>query len=263
MPDGGLVGGGDEFRRKLKSVMPGSGALGKRRESLMRKFIRYFFGTIAHPGAAFDALAAEHSLRWAAAAACLPVLQVWGNMAIHAAFGLDWLGTRPILTDPTFIAFFGHLRIDLDAWVPVFAGFMPLLALIDLVVIPGTAHLLGKLWGGKGTFEQMVNALTFASVVPNIVIGAASEWIFSVPMDLITGNGYWWNAAMQGEFGAAAAAVWNVYVIGVYVGVQWIWIIVLGAVAIRRIQRIPAWAAALTMSAAFFLSMFLSSLFVR
>jgi hypothetical protein len=184
-------------------------------------------------------------------------------MALHAAFGLDWLGTRPILADPTFVAGFGHLRIDLAAWVPVFAGLMPLLALFGLVVTPGVAHLLSKLWGGQGTFEQMVNALTFASVVPNLVIAATSEWIFGVPVDLMTGHGYWWNAAMQGEFGPVVGMVWNVYVMGVYIALQWIWTIALGSIAIRRTQRIPVWGAIVTMSLSFAVSMFLSSVFVR
>jgi hypothetical protein len=122
---------------------------------------------------------------------------------------------------------------------------------------------MSKLWYGQGTFEQMVNILTFTSVVPNIVVGGISEWIFSVPMDLITGHPYWWNAAMQGEFGPVVGAVWNFYVLCVYIGLQWAWIIALGSIAIQRIQHIPTWAAILTMLVAFSISMFLSSVFVR
>jgi hypothetical protein len=148
-------------------------------------------------------------------------------------------------------------------WVPIFAALMPLLSLLDLVLHAGVAHLMSKLWGGQGTFEQMVNTLTFASVVPNILIGGVSEWVFSAPMGLITGHSYWWNAAMQGEFGPVVGAVWNVYVLGVYIGLQWAWTIALGSMAIRRVQRIPTWAAILTMVVAFAVSMFLSSVFVR
>jgi hypothetical protein len=140
---------------------------------------------------------------------------------------------------------------------------MPFLSLLSLVINAGVAQLISKLWGGQGTFEQMVNTLTFASVVPNIVIGGISEWVFSVPMDLITGHPYWWNEAMQGAFGPVVGAVWNFYVLGVYIGMQWAWIIALGAIAIRRIQRIPNWAAITTMVTAFAVSMFLESVFVR
>jgi hypothetical protein len=90
-----------------------------------------------------------------------------------------------------------------------------------------------------------------------------SIWVFSVPMDLITGHPYWWNATMQGEFGPVVGAAWNFYVLGVYIGLQWVWIIALGSIAIRRIQHIPTWAAILTMLMAFTVSMFLSSVFVR
>jgi hypothetical protein len=54
-----------------------------------------------------------------------------------------------------------------------------------------------RLRSRQGTFEQMVNGLTFAAVVPNIVIAATSEWLFSIPMNLIRGHPYWWNAACE------------------------------------------------------------------
>jgi hypothetical protein len=229
----------------------------------VRKLIAYFWGTIAHPRATLDALATEGTARWAIAAAALPVLQVWGNVALHAVFGADWLGTRPWLDDPTFVGGFGQWHVSLDQWVPIFVALMPLLSLFNLVLNAGVAQLMSKLWGGRGTFEQMVSSLTFAAVVPNIVVGGVSEWLFSVPMGLITGHPYWWNAAMEGEFGPVVGAVWNVYVLGIYIGFQWVWIITLGTIAIRRVQRIPTWAAVLTMVVAFAVTMFLSTVFVR
>ena len=51
----------------------------------MKKFLRYFWGTIAYPRATFDALAEQRSVRWGIAASFLGVFQVWGNMALHAA----------------------------------------------------------------------------------------------------------------------------------------------------------------------------------
>ena len=229
----------------------------------MRQLIRYFWGTIVRPCATFEALAGERTVRWAVMLACLPVLQVWGNMALHAAFGLDWLGTRPILSDPTFVGGFGHLRIGLARWVLVFAALMPLLTLFGLVVMPGVAQLMSKLWGGQGTFEQMVNVLAFATLVPNLVIAGTSEWLFSVPMDLLSGHRHWWVEAMQGEFGPTIGAVWNFYVIGVYAVFQYVWSIALGSLAIRRIQRIPMWAAILTMLVSFAASMVIVTTFVR
>lgn len=229
----------------------------------MKQFLWYFWNTIVHPRTAFDALAAERSVRWAIFAAALPVLQIWGNVALHGIFGLDWLGTKPFLDDPTFVGGFGHWRVNLADWVPIFVALMPLLALLSLVIYPGIAQLVSKAWGGQGTFEQMVNTLIFASVVPNMVIGALSEWLFSVPMDLISGHPYWWNAAMEGEFGPVVGTVWNIYVLGFYIGVQWLWIFILGSMAIRRVQRIPTWAAVFIMLVAFAALMFLESVFVR
>jgi len=230
---------------------------------MLEQFFRYFGQTVARPRAAFEALAAEKSIRWGLLAAFLPVLQIWGNMALHAAVGLDWLGTKPLLADPTFVAGFGYWRVNLADYVPVFAALLPLLSWLGLLVTAGTAHLLSKVWGGRGAFEQMINTLAFASTAPNIVIGAASEWLFGVPIDLLSGHGYWWVAAMRGEFGPVVGTIWNAYVFGVYLTLQYAWIIVLGAIAIRRLQRIPAWAAVLTMLVAFGLSFFLSSVFTR
>lgn len=228
-----------------------------------KQFIRYCLGTIAHPRSTFEALAAETSVRWAFLLACFPVAQVWGNMGLHAFFGLDWLGTRPLLSDPTFIAGFGYWRIDLAHWVPVFAVVLPFMTVLSIVTTAGLAQLLSKAWGGRGTFEQMVNTLTFASVIPNLVIGAVSEWVFGVPMDLITGQRYWWQAAMRGDLGPTVSVLWNGYVFGLYIIVQWGWTVVLGSVAIRRVQRVPVKAAVVIMLLVFVSSMFLSSIFTR
>lgn len=229
----------------------------------MQQFVRYFWGTIARPRATFEALAAERTVRWAVVLAAASLLQGWGNIALHAALGFDWLGTRPMLTDPTYVGGFGHLRVGLDHWVPVFAALLPLLGLFELVIMPGVAQLMSKLWDGRGSFEQMVATLTFATGVPALVIGSTSEWLFSVPMDLLSGHDYWWVAAMQGELGPVVAAVWNAYVIGIYSTVRYGWAIALGSVAIRRIQKVPTWAAILTMLASFATWMVIVTTFVR
>lgn len=231
--------------------------------STLRRLVGYFRGTIVRPRDTFDELARQPGIRWAVIVSCLPVLQVWGNILLHTVFSLDWLGTRNDLPEPTFVFAYGQVQVGLEHWVPVFAALMPLLGLIGLVFVPGITHLLSKLWGGQGTFEQMVNILAFSTAVPNIVIGAASEWLFGVPVDLISGHGYWWTAAMQGEFGPLVSAIWNVYVLGFYIGFQWVWMIVLGTIGIRRVQRIPAWSAALIMVVTLAVWQFVGSVFVR
>jgi hypothetical protein len=229
----------------------------------MRQLISYFWGTMRRPGPTFEAVGGERTVRWALIAASLGPLQVWGNMAVHSAFGLDWLGTRPDLAEPTFVGGFGYVRIGLANWVPIFAALMPLLFLLNLMIMPGVAQLMSKLWHGQGTFEQMVNTMAFAVAVPGVVIAAATEWLFGVPIDLLSGHGYWWTAAMHGEFGPTIAAIWNFYVIGVYSTFQYGWVIALGSIAIRRIQRIPVWAALLTSLVGFGVYVFIVSVFVR
>jgi hypothetical protein len=157
----------------------------------------------------------------------------------------------------------GMLRIGTEHYVPVFASFMLILYALGLVLIPGLTQLASKLWGGEGTFEQMVNVLAFASAVPNLVIGGTSEWLFGVPIDLLTGHGYFWIDAMHGVFGPVVGTIWNIYVIGIYATFQYGWIIALGSIATRRAQKIPLWAAIVMMTTLFALSMFIVGVFVR
>lgn len=227
------------------------------------RFLRYFWGVIIRPRATFDALAAEGSVRWGVIAGFLGTFEVLGNMAIFALFGQDWLGTKGILADPTVVAGFGHVRIDRAGYVPFLAVTMPLLSFLELASASGMAHLLSKMWGGRGTFEQTINTLTFATAVPGIAIAAATEWIFGVPINLLTGQPYWWTAAMYGELGRTVAVAWNIYMFGIYLAACWLWQIVLGAVALRRVQKIPGWAAAAVMVAVFALQMAFASAFIR
>jgi hypothetical protein len=218
-------------------------------------------GILVRPRATIDHLAAEESVRWAVAVAALGVLQVWGNMAIFAAFGFDWLGTRRLMADPTYVGGFGYLRIGVAAWIPIFAAMMPVLGLFDLVVTPGVAQLVSKLWSGQAAFEQMVNTLTFATV-PSLVVGWLNEWLTGVPLNLISGHPYWFVAAMEGKFGSTLAVIWNVYATAVYV-IPWLWGIALGTLAIHRVQRIPVGAALVIMLTAFGMSMVITTTFVR
>lgn len=229
----------------------------------MAQFLRYFWGMAIRPRTTLDALAAQRTVRWGLVAASLGVLQVWGNMALHAAFGLDWLGTRGLLTDPTLVVGFGQVPVRLAAYVPVLAAILPFVTLLATAGSAGLAQLLSKTWRGQGTFEQMVNALGFAMAVPGILIGATTEWIFGVPIDLLTGHKYWWVAAMNGQLGPGVGLAWNVYMFGVYLGVTYLWQAVLVCLVLRRIQRVPVWAAVLAGLAVYLVEMLFWSVFIR
>ncbi len=227
----------------------------------MRQFLGYLGGILTRPGVTFDALATERTVRWGVAAAFLGTLEVWGNIALHGIFGFDWLGTRNLLADPTLVAGFGYWRVNLADFLPIFVVLMPLVSLLSLFITSSMAQLMSKLWHGQGTFEQMVNTLAFAGV-PAVVIAAASEWIFGVPVGLLTGERYWWTDAMAGKFGVVST-VWNIYFWGVYITLAYGLTLTLGSIAIRRIQRIPGWAAVVTMTATFLFALFLESFVVR
>jgi hypothetical protein len=209
----------------------------------VKKFFGYFWGVIAHPRATFDELARQTSIRPAVMLVGFTLCLAYLNFLLTSLSGSDWLGTRRELPDPTYLFFYGRVPVRLEHWVTIWFTIFPLLSLLGLAAVPGLAHLLSKLWRGKGTFEGTVNALTLAST-PAILIGCGSELLFTVPANLISGHPYWWTAAMNGEFGPAVAALWNFYVIGIYTIASDLLTIVLGAIAIRRVQGIPGWAAA-------------------
>jgi hypothetical protein len=213
---------------------------------MMKQFFGYFWGVIAHPGATFDELGRQSSIRPAVMLTVFYLLLGYLNFILSILFSSDWLGTRRELLDPTFVGFYGRFSVGLEKWVPIFfIVLVPILGFLGLVVVPGMAQILSKLWRGQGAFEGSVNTLGFALGVPAIVIHSISELLFTVPANLISGHPYWWAAAMNGEFGPVVASLWNFYTIGIYSIACDLWIIVLGTIAIHRLQKIPRWGAAL------------------
>jgi len=229
----------------------------------LRPLWRYIGGMVVRPRATLDRLAAESTIRWAVLLQALGLLIGWGNVALFALAGQDWLGTKPLLQDPAVITLFGHLRVPLEHYVPFFVVMLPLLLLVGLVLPAAVVQLLSKIWGGRGTFEQMVNTLVFSLGVPELLLASTAELLGSVPANLLSGHPYWWVAAMNGEFGPVVGFLWNFYVIGIYATAQYLWAIALGTIAIRRVQKIPWWAAILTMTIALALWILLVSTLVR
>ncbi len=210
----------------------------------MKQFFGYVWGVIAHPRATFDELGRQSSIRPAVLLVIFTLCLAYLNLFLTVLSGGDWLGTRRELPDPTYVGFYGRLPVGADHWVPIWFTLFPILSLLGLAAAPGLAHVLSKLWSGRGTFEGTVNALTLASV-PAILIGQGSELLFTVPANLISGHPYWWAAAMNGEFGPVVDAIWSFYTIGIYAITSDLLTVVLGTIALRRLQGIPWWAAAL------------------
>ena len=219
-----------------------------------------FWGMIARPRATVDRLAQLTGIPPAVMLTTASLVIGRLNWLLFALSGQDWLGTRRELLDPTYVGFFGQLRVGTAHYVPIFTWLIsPLLALLGLAVMPGLAHVLSKLWRGQGTYEQMVNTLVYTQAPSILVLGVINDMLLGgVPANLIARHPYAFTAAMggefgpaagqdAGEFGPAASTLWWVYMIGVYiVGVD-LWVVVLGTLAIRRVQRVPCWAAALIM----------------
>lgn len=208
------------------------------------QFFKYCWGVIARPRATFDELGRLSSIRPAVLLNIFVLCLAYLNLLLTILSGSDWLGTRRDLPDPTYLFFYGRVPIRLEQWVSIWFTILPVLILLGLATVPGLAHVLSKLWRGRGSYEGTLNALAFASL-PAILITSASELLFTVPANLISGHPYWWAAAMNGEYGPVVAAIWSFYVIGIYSITSDLLTIILGTIAIRRVQGIPWWAAAL------------------
>lgn len=122
------------------------------------------------------------------------------------------------------------------------------------MVIPGLVQILSKLWGGQGTFEQMVNTIGFAQAPAGLFYVVLNDIILTGFLaNLIVGHRYAFTAAMNGEFGQLWSTIAWVYIIGIYsIGLS-LWIVILGTIAIQRVQHIPWWAAALIMTFSYIL----------
>ena len=216
---------------------------------MVRTFFGYIWGTIVHPKKTFDELAQLTPIRYAVMVPVLVNLLQYLNLLLFTIFGFDWLGTRRELTDPTFVGFFGRISIGLEDYPPIFFYVMiPLLVLLGPVIVPGLAQVLSKLWRGQGTFEQTINTLGFAQAPAALFAVFVNDMILGgVPANLIANHPYAFTAAMNGEFGALWSTIAWAYMFGVYIFGAGLWTVILGTIAIQRVQRIPWWAATLIM----------------
>jgi hypothetical protein len=233
---------------------------------LIRNLFGTIWGTVTHPAATFDELARSRSIRPAVLLALL--VQALGllNLLLYTLLGQDWLGTRRELPNPTYVGFFGRLPIGTEHYVCIyFFVIAPLLALLGLVVVPGLAHVLSKVWRGQGSFEATVNTLAFAQVPSLLIQSLLNDMLLAgLPINLLIRHPYAFTAAMNGEFGSVWSTLTWVYMITIYILGTATWIVALGTIAIRRVQRIPTWAAALVMLFTYFVWFYgLAGTFVR
>jgi hypothetical protein len=87
----------------------------------------------------------------------------------------------------------------------LFPLFILVTAIYGVLIPPATAHLLSKLWHGRGTFEQTLNVLVFATT-PSLVVGWLSEWLTGIPLNLLSGSRYFYTDAMHRT--ATLARLW-------------------------------------------------------
>lgn len=244
--------------------MPEQAPYSRSKKPFIARLTYYLWGTIRHPGPTFAELAGERHILTGA----LPILVYFGLALVHGllrnAIHGQQIGSEPMLADPTFVGGFGYLRLSAEAyrrgWATVFVAVMlPTM----WIAAGGFAYVLSRLWGGKGSFEANLNTIGFAIFVPWLVIQSTSEIIFGIPFNLMFDTAFWWVEAMMGVYGPTVALVWNIFVIGIYSTLTYLWSILLAAAAVRKTNGVSTPAALLTAVISFGLAVFLFSLVVR
>jgi hypothetical protein len=98
-----------------------------------RRSPHHLLGVIVRPRATLASLATRRSVRLAMVAVVVSMSLTWANM-------IDRLGTREQLDEPTYVGFFGYLRVGTEHRVPIFAVLGALLGLLALAILPGLAR---------------------------------------------------------------------------------------------------------------------------
>jgi len=104
------------------------------------------------------------------------------------------------------------------------------------ILLAGFASLVGKAFGGKGSFRENLNVLGFAHFVP--------LYFFVVFDFFLVGSAYSWNlAASRGLYGVELQSFARTQGF-LYVGIPFgVWAPILTVIAIKTTQKISLWKA--------------------
>lgn len=174
-----------------------------------RKFARYVWGTLAHPASTFRELAREKNIGQGWAAVLLVGVLYSVVCAIAAARAIEPT-TEPVLPISEQSYYFWEIFFG----PPLFIGGWYLFAWLNL--------LIGKRFGGEGSFHRILIPLGFAFCIPMLPIMWTTDLVC---MTLAVG------LQEIGTFGQ----IWDVF----YQAFTALWVVAACIIATREAHRIP------------------------
>lgn len=176
----------------------------------MKKFFSYAYGTIVRPATTFRELAREGGIRQGWAAILLIGILYSVVCAIAAARGIE-PSLEPILPISKQSYYFWEIFLC----VPLYLVGWYLFAWLNL--------LIGKRFGGKGSFRSMLIPLGFAISIPLIPIMWTTDLVSaSLMIDLLKAG--------------TAGQVWYIF----YIAFTLLWMLALCVIASREVHRFSA-----------------------
>jgi len=179
----------------------------------MKQFLEYLWGVIARPRATFNKLALQPSLG-PAMGMVLGYGLINGVLFLISYLSHDWPPPQAELD--VWISAWGEfsqlpfLKIPAEQYRLFLAVIMLPLTLAIWMLMAGTAHLLGRLYGGRTSFDQYLNLFGF-SFFTFAVLAAALDTSYNLLL------GPYLVPALQGAYGTLAAAFVRNFPILIYI----------------------------------------------
>jgi len=174
-----------------------------------KQFWLYCWGTIAHPSNTFKDITGERSKVTYGFAAVM-LLSILYSVSVFIGFikGLTLIGYEPFLRIPTESYYLWQTFFT----IPV--------GLIGWILFAGSAHLLSRSFGGRGTFEDNLAVLGFP-----FILMLPLSWFPEIIVTLFVPD--WWGTP-----------TWNT-IDFILIGVSTTWFLIVSIIALRQAQNLP------------------------
>lgn len=175
----------------------------------LKQFWSYCWGIVAHPNTTFKDITGERN-KVVYGFAAVMLLSILYSVSVFIGF---IKGLSPIEYEP-------FLRIPTESYYLWQTFFTIPVGLIGWILFAGSAQLLSRSLGGKGTFEDTLAVLGF----PFILLLPLS-WFPEIMVTVFTPE--WWSTT-----------TWDT-IDFILIGVSTLWFLIISIVALRRTHNLP------------------------
>lgn len=187
----------------------------------MHSLCSYLSGTVLRPRRTFERLLSDpHRLRLG-----LAVVLLMGALYTLTTLANVLAGAQPLMPPVLAIPAAQYYAWELTFELPVYV--------VGWLLAAGVAHLLARLFGGRGGFSDLLAVLGLAMNVP---------WLITWLADSVLAVAYLSHLLTQAQWAAAIArpGLWQVVNYG-YALIPLLWFVGLFAVAVSAVHKLHAW----------------------